>query len=80
MATHLGSGVYTAPEILRKSETYTNKCDLWSLGFIVFMSYANAYPFEGMNRLFNPTYQDILKTITEIDWNPNIWDESNKEL
>eukprot|EP00928_Gymnodinium_smaydae_P055837 TRINITY_DN39316_c0_g1_i1.p1 TRINITY_DN39316_c0_g1~~TRINITY_DN39316_c0_g1_i1.p1 ORF type:complete len:540 (-),score=135.56 TRINITY_DN39316_c0_g1_i1:60-1679(-) len=36
---------YTAPEVLDKS--YTNKCDLWSLGVIVFILLMGYMPFKG---------------------------------
>ena len=44
--TLAGSQITMAPEIL-KGKDYTNKCDLWSLGVIIFQLYCKNYPYKG---------------------------------
>jgi len=45
MAMSCGTLAYVAPEVLNKS--YTSKCDLWSLGVIVFILLVGYMPFSG---------------------------------
>ena len=45
-STHAGSQVTMAPEIL-KNEKYDNKCDIWSLGVIIYQLYFKKYPYLG---------------------------------
>lgn len=45
MHVSCGTLSYVAPEVLEKS--YTSKCDLWSLGVIVFILLAGYMPFSG---------------------------------
>lgn len=44
MATITGTPLFMAPEVL--SQKYTNKCDLWSLGILVFLMFSEQFPFE----------------------------------
>lgn len=50
----LGSPTYTAPEVIRASSSTGNKydarCDVWSLGVMVFMILTNTPPFAGRNK------------------------------
>jgi len=46
--TCLGSPVYTAPEVLSSDscrDTYTNRCDFWSLGIMYYLLLVGKYPF-----------------------------------
>jgi len=45
MKMSCGTLSYVAPEVLRKD--YTNKCDMWSLGVVVFIIVAGYMPFSG---------------------------------
>ena len=38
-----------APEIL-KGEEINNKCDLWSMGIIIYVLFFNKYPYQGENK------------------------------
>ena len=44
--THAGSQVIMAPEILN-DEDYSDKCDLWSLGVIIYQLYTKNFPYKG---------------------------------
>ena len=58
---------YVAPEILA-SETYDERCDVWSLGVILYAMATASFPFNGPNNdeiikhiktgLYNSTYQN----------------------
>ena len=60
----VGTDYFMAPEIL-DDQPYDLKCDLWSLGIIIYKLYFKKYPYEGMStnallRLINSTGQKIL--------------------
>ncbi len=40
----MGSIFYMAPEVLKAS--YTEKCDVWSLGVILFAMFTKRFPFD----------------------------------
>ena len=44
--THAGTQIIMAPEILSGKE-YNNKCDLWSLGVIIYQLYTKKPPYTG---------------------------------
>lgn len=41
----LGSPYYMAPEVVR-SESYDNRCDVWSTGVILYWLISNQQPFN----------------------------------
>merc|ERR1712139_469351 len=45
MKTACGTLSYVAPEVL--TDQYTNQCDLWSMGVIVFIMVSGTMPFQG---------------------------------
>eukprot|EP00439_Symbiodinium_sp_Y106_P041812 s5115_g5.t1 len=49
MLASCGSIAYVSPDVL-KGEGYTSKCDLWSLGVIVFMLLVGYPPFHGSEK------------------------------
>ena len=45
--THAGTGTTMAPEILEGQQEYNNKCDLWSIGIIIYQLTFNEFPYIG---------------------------------
>jgi len=68
MRTACGSVAYVSPDVLR-GKGYTSKCDLWSLGVIVFMLLSGYPPFNGSDE------KRIRKIVAaDVDWShPRRW-------
>lgn len=49
LTCRVGTPYYIAPEVLAKS--YNEKCDIWSLGIVLYMMIYNFPPFKGDNPL-----------------------------
>lgn len=68
---------YVAPEILTKqAKPYTEVCDLWSLGVVMYMLLCGAPPFEG------PTDMAIMKLIKKGKYKlepPEVWDNITRD-
>jgi serine/threonine protein kinase len=56
--TQCGSPLYIAPEIIL-GQPYSNKCDLWSAGVILYFMTSNSFPFSARN--FQLLYQKIVE-------------------
>lgn len=69
----LGSVVYMAPEVLEGH--YTQSCDLWSLGVIMYMLLSNAPPFYG------PTEDELIEKIFEanVSFDEPVWQQVSPE-
>jgi serine/threonine protein kinase len=71
MCTAVGSPLYMAPEVFR--QRYDNKCDLWSLGIIIFLNFSGECPFDLLEGDGLPQLQSKIENL-EIVWN-YFWDE-----
>lgn len=57
MNQKFGTPYYIAPEVLKKK--YDEKCDIWSIGIILYILLTGAPPFNGKNE--QEIYKKILK-------------------
>lgn len=48
MRTYAGTPYFMSPEVI--NENYTHKCDIWSLGCVLYMLVAGRLPFEGYTK------------------------------
>ena len=48
MSSCVGTPYYVAPEVLTQ-ESYTNKCDVWSIGVIAYLVLSGSLPFHASN-------------------------------
>ena len=46
LSTKIGTPKLMAPEILEDKNNYNEKCDLWSLGIIIYRLYFTKYPYD----------------------------------
>jgi len=60
MQSVAGTTPYMAPEVFQRN--YSNSCDTWSLGVILFIMLSGFPPFEGYEE------HEIIKKITELDY------------
>ena len=59
MKSKIGTAFYIAPEVLKKS--YTEKCDIWSIGIILYILLWGYPPFKGKNE------EEILENVMTAD-------------
>ena len=58
-----GSAYYIAPEVL--TTNYDEKCDIWSIGVILYILLTGSPPFDGINEV------DMIQNIKVGILNPN---------
>jgi len=76
LMTRCGTLHYVAPEVLsRKTESYTNKVDCWSLGVVTYVLLCGYLPFYQEDR--NLTARLI--RIGKFEFDPEEWSEISKE-
>ena len=70
----IGSPYYIAPEVIDKK--YSSKCDIWSIGCVLYFLLSKRRPFEGEN------FEDIFKNIKEqpLDLKSKPFNKSSEEL
>ena len=82
---HIGNIYTAAPEIF-SNKSYNNKCDLWSIGCIIYFMKFQKYPFTGKNQILKGEYnlpeikikrmEDLIKKLLVVDPNKRIsWED-----
>ena len=73
MKETVGSPYYIAPEVL--TGDYNEKCDVWSIGVILYMMLVGRPPFDGNNEL------EVVRAVKNgiIDWNSQLLDHISDE-
>mmetsp|Transcript_36642 Transcript_36642/g.44809 ORF Transcript_36642/g.44809 Transcript_36642/m.44809 type:complete len:123 (+) Transcript_36642:623-991(+) len=61
MRAYAGTPFFMAPEVL--NGCYTHKCDIWSLGCVLYMLNAGKLPFYGQTR------EEVFKKISRAEYN-----------
>lgn len=69
MSTTCGTSYYIAPEVLEGK--YSSKCDMWSLGVVVYMLLTGRPPFDGPNE--KSVFRRIRLGI--VDFGSPVWDK-----
>lgn len=64
----VGTPYFIAPEIINE-DPYGSKCDIWSLGVLVYQSISGDFPFNGRNR--NELFKRIVSG--NFSFKSNIW-------
>lgn len=59
----IGTAYYIAPEVLKKN--YDERCDIWSLGVVLYMMVTGTPPFDGENE------EGIFKAIGNFEYSLN---------
>lgn len=68
METRAGTALYMAPEVLKKD--YSNACDTWSLGVILYIMLSGLLPFEGTT---DAEIEDSIKNL-KYDFDDEVWE------
>jgi calcium-dependent protein kinase len=73
MTTRAGTAFFMAPEVLEAN--YSNACDMWSCGVILYVMLCGYPPFDG------DTEEEILLNVQsgEYDFDDEVWDKVSEE-
>lgn len=74
MQDFCGTPNYMAPEII-DNKTYSQQCDVWALGVIVYTLFCGYYPFRSKD---DDSLYDIIKK-GDIDFSDEMWNEVSDE-
>lgn len=74
METRAGTALYMAPEVLQKD--YSNACDTWSLGVILYIMLSGLLPFEGTT---DAEIEDSIKSL-KYDFEDDVWESISEDV
>mmetsp|Transcript_110 Transcript_110/g.137 ORF Transcript_110/g.137 Transcript_110/m.137 type:complete len:138 (+) Transcript_110:322-735(+) len=74
METRAGTQLYMAPEVLEKD--YSNACDTWSLGVILYIMLSGLLPFEGTT---DSEIEESIRTL-RYDFEDEVWENLSEEV
>ena len=71
MSGVFGTAYYVAPEVLDRNSNYNEKCDLWSIGVILYLLLSGQPPFNGNSD------QQVIEAVKEgaFEINQGVWQE-----
>lgn len=76
METRAGTALYMAPEVLSKD--YSNACDTWSLGVILYIMLSGLLPFNGSND--SEIEEAIINLCYDFEDEDGAWDGKSDEV
>lgn len=74
MDTRAGTALYMAPEVFNKD--YSNACDTWSLGVILYIMLSGLLPFTGNT---DAAIEDSIKNL-KYDFDEEVWDNASDDV